>query len=63
MCWWLLSVTASKSKPRATRAVVRAPAAASDMPVSLERLIAEAEPAVITEELTRECIQVSMQGS
>ncbi|KIY99489.1 hypothetical protein MNEG_8472 [Monoraphidium neglectum] len=29
------------------------------MPVSLERLIAEAEPSVITEELTRECIQVN----
>jgi hypothetical protein len=28
------------------------------MPVSLERLIAEAEPVVISEELTRECIQV-----
>ena len=28
------------------------------MPVSLERLIAEVEPAVVTEELTRECIQV-----
>jgi hypothetical protein len=29
------------------------------MPVSLERLIAEIEPAVITEEITRDCIQVS----
>jgi hypothetical protein len=29
------------------------------MPVSLERLIAEVEPAVITEELTRECIEAS----
>eukprot|EP00877_Chromochloris_zofingiensis_P000606 jgi/Chrzof1/10546/Cz05g02220.t1 len=29
------------------------------MPVSLERLIAEVEPCVITEELTRECIQVT----
>jgi hypothetical protein len=28
------------------------------MPVSLERLIAEVEPACITEGLTRECIQV-----
>lgn len=28
------------------------------MPVSLERLIAEVEPNVITEQLTRECIQV-----
>jgi hypothetical protein len=28
------------------------------MPVSLERLIAEVEPNVITEVLTRECIQV-----
>lgn len=30
------------------------------MPVSLERLVAEQEPAVITEELTRECIQVGL---
>ncbi|KAI8467123.1 MAG: hypothetical protein J3K34DRAFT_524029 [Monoraphidium minutum] len=29
------------------------------MPVSMERLIAEVEPAVITEDLTRECIQVT----
>ena len=30
------------------------------MPVSLERLIAEVEPNVITEALTRECIQVGL---
>lgn len=30
------------------------------MPVSLERLIAEVEPNVITEQLTRECIQVGL---
>jgi hypothetical protein len=30
------------------------------MPVSLERLIAEVEPAVITDELIRDCIMVSM---
>lgn len=29
------------------------------MPVSLERLIAEVEPAVVTVELTRDCIKVT----
>lgn len=29
------------------------------MPVSLERLIAEVEPAVVTDELIRDCIVVS----
>lgn len=31
------------------------------MPVSLERLIAEVEPNVITEKLTRDCVQVRMR--
>jgi hypothetical protein len=30
------------------------------MPVSLERLIAEVEPAVVTDELIRDCIVVSL---
>jgi hypothetical protein len=33
------------------------------MPVSLERLIAEIEPNVITEGMTRECIQVGVVRS